>query len=69
MTQPSSTGLRAYRSAWFTVALLAAIIAIELAFPAWSRAQLVAVGLTGAIFGGILAWQAWRTRSSVTEAA
>jgi hypothetical protein len=64
MTQPSSTGLRTYRSAWFTVTLLAAIIAIELAFPAWSRAQLVAVGVTGAIFGSILAWQAWRpTRS------
>jgi Sec-independent protein secretion pathway component TatC len=45
---------------WFTFALLAVIIGIELAFPSWSKAQLIALAVTAVFFGSILAWRTVR---------
>lgn len=51
------------RNGWFGVALLAAIIGIELAFPPWSTAQISALAVAGAFFGAIIAWRTIRARA------
>ncbi len=44
-------------NAWFGVSLLVVIVGIELTTPAWSREQLIALGIAALVFGSIIAWR------------
>lgn len=58
---PTATPSRIH-TGWFALALLAALVGIEFAFPAWSRAQMYALGIAIVFFGSITAWRRIRHR-------
>ena len=63
MSEGTSRPEQPNHDGWFGVALLAVIVGIEFAFPAWSTAQIYALAVAGAFFGAIIAWRTIRARA------